>query len=63
MHPRLLHSESTSFLCRTAIEVEDLVESLNAVPATIGILDGKVHIGMPYICKVSHWLLYCRVVF
>ena len=30
---------------RTAVEVEELVESLGVVPATIGILDGKVHVG------------------
>ena len=32
-------------LHRTAVEVEELVESLGVVPATIGILDGKVHVG------------------
>ena len=44
----LLHSHNKRYavLCRTAIEVEDIVESMNAVPATIGILDGKVHVGM-----------------
>ena len=30
---------------RTAVEVEELVESLGVVPATTGILDGKVHVG------------------
>ncbi len=30
----------------TALEVEHIVRSRGAVPATIGVLDGRVHIGL-----------------
>ena len=31
---------------RVAVEVEDIVRSRGAVPATIAILDGRVHVGL-----------------
>ena len=34
------------FTFRTAEDVENIVRSHGAIPATIGILDGKIHIGM-----------------
>ena len=30
---------------RTALEVEELVRSRDVIPATIGILEGKIHVG------------------
>ena len=36
----------SAVLCRTACEVEAVVRSQGVVPATVGVLDGQVHVGM-----------------
>ena len=44
-HP---HNHPYVRVYRTALEVEGIVRAQNVVPATIGILDGKVHVGKLY---------------
>lgn len=35
----------TGFCFRTALEVEEIVRSRDVVPATIGVLEGKIRVG------------------
>jgi len=35
-----------------ATELEDIIRNNGAVPATIGIIDGNIHIGELYVCMI-----------
>ena len=39
-------SQTKTYVARTALEVEEVVRSKGAVPATIGVVDGTIHIGL-----------------
>jgi len=38
------------FLHRTAVEVENIVRTHGVVPATIAVLNGRIHIGNTRLC-------------
>lgn len=42
------------FCYRTALVVEDIVRSHSVVPATIGVIDGKIHVGMLFVDVVKY---------